>query len=159
MTTFNRVRVFIVAGAVLSCLNVLAGVAQNREPSFDVASIRPNKSGDTGSGSKRDPGRVTCRSFSIFPARGTIRGTGTSTAQLADGLANILDRPVLDKSGIKGSFDLQLEYAPLTGGDAGAASAPSIFTALQEQLGLKLETTTAPLEVIVIDRAELPTEN
>jgi hypothetical protein len=59
MTTFNRVRVFIVAGAVLSSLNVLAGVAQNREPSFDVASIRPNKSGDTGSGSKRDPGRVT----------------------------------------------------------------------------------------------------
>jgi uncharacterized protein (TIGR03435 family) len=78
---------------------------------------------------------------------------------LADGLANVLDRPVLDKSGIKGSFDLQLEYAPLTGGDARAASAPSIFTALQEQLGLKLETTTAPLEVIVIDRAELPTEN
>jgi uncharacterized protein (TIGR03435 family) len=85
-----------------------------------------------------------------------------------------LDRPVIDKTGIKGIFDFHLEFAPDTtlgnppgGGDPTAAPAdapadlrgPSIFTALQEQLGLKLESTKGPGEVLVIDHVERPSEN
>jgi uncharacterized protein (TIGR03435 family) len=78
---------------------------------------------------------------------------------LADGLSSVLDRPVLDQSGLKGAFDFQLEYAPLSASGAAGDATPSVFTALQEQLGLKLEPTTAPIEIIVIDRVEQPAEN
>lgn len=82
----------------------------------------------------------------------------------------VWDRPILDKTGLSGSFDITLEWTPdpaqarsADGGreTADVAAEPdertSIFTALQEQLGLKLQPTRAPLEVIVIDRLERPT--
>jgi uncharacterized protein (TIGR03435 family) len=79
------------------------------------------------------------------------------------------DRAVLDRTGLTGPFDLELEWMPdpfqappLTGGDgrAGASdldSLPSLFTAVQEQLGLKLESARGPVDVIVIEHAERPT--
>jgi uncharacterized protein (TIGR03435 family) len=67
-------------------------------------------------------------------------------------------RPVLDRTGLTGEFDLALEFAPLDA-VAGDSSAPSLFTAVQEQLGLRLESARVPAEVIVIDRAERPSEN
>jgi uncharacterized protein (TIGR03435 family) len=63
-------------------------------------------------------------------------------------------RPVLERTGLSDRFDVDLEWAPTPDGDG-----VSIFTALQEQLGLKLENTTAPLPVIIIERVERPTEN
>jgi uncharacterized protein (TIGR03435 family) len=67
------------------------------------------------------------------------------------------DRQVIDKTGIAGKFDFQIEYsASETPGPDDAA--PSIFTALG-QLGLKLEATKAPREFLVIDHIERPTEN
>jgi uncharacterized protein (TIGR03435 family) len=73
-------------------------------------------------------------------------------------LGVITRRPVVDRTGLGGEFDFQLEFAPP---DAPAAdsSAPSVFTAVQEQLGLKLETAKVPAEIVVIDRAEKPSEN
>ena len=76
-------------------------------------------------------------------------------------------RPVIDKTGLTGKYDFHMEYAaeingqrPLVNGaDAGEPTAPSIFTALQEQLGLRLESTKGPGEYLVIDHAERPTEN
>jgi uncharacterized protein (TIGR03435 family) len=70
----------------------------------------------------------------------------------------IPDRLVVDQTGLTGKFDFPLTFAldPL-GKDAGAA--PDIFQAVQKQLGLKLEPTKAPVEVLVIDHAEPPTEN
>jgi uncharacterized protein (TIGR03435 family) len=71
-----------------------------------------------------------------------------------------LGRPVVNKTGISGRFDFHLEYAPdrgSPGDDPGAG--PSIFTALQEQLGLKLESTKGPGEFLVIDSIERPSEN
>jgi uncharacterized protein (TIGR03435 family) len=90
-----------------------------------------------------------------------------------------LDRPVINKTQIEGGFDITFEFAPdrgllqtvpvggamaLTGpvfsrGGVPAASGASIFNAIQEQLGLKLEPTTGPVEFLVIDRVERPTEN
>src|SRR5262249_43937130 len=67
-------------------------------------------------------------------------------------------RPVLDKTGLTGEFTIDLEFAP-PDAPAGDSSAPSIFTAVQEQLGLKLESSRVPAEIIVIDRAERPSEN
>lgn len=73
---------------------------------------------------------------------------------------------MLDKTGLAGFYDFTLEFAPdlsgLTTPDGSAPpqfDGPTIFTALREQLGLKLESTKAPVEVFVIDRVEKPTEN
>jgi uncharacterized protein (TIGR03435 family) len=86
-------------------------------------------------------------------------------------LSMALDRPVIDKTGIAGVFDIDLQSAvegtrmaqsvPPDGNLRPVPSepAPSIFTAIQEQLGLKLEATKAPVEVLVIDHAEKPDAN
>lgn len=80
-------------------------------------------------------------------------------------LANRLDRPVIDKTGIAGEFDAHLEFArtnTTAAADTSGATtetAPSIFTAVQEQLGLKLSPDKGPVEVLVIDHVERPTEN
>jgi len=77
---------------------------------------------------------------------------GILAAQLAD---RALGRPVLDRTGIAGEFDVDLEWTPDESMDIG----PSIFTALQEQLGLRLEALKGVVEVLVIDHAERPSAN
>ncbi|MDE3167539.1 MAG: TIGR03435 family protein, partial [Acidobacteriota bacterium] len=87
-------------------------------------------------------------------------------------LSNQVDRPVVDQTGVAGHFDIRLDYTPQPRGGpillngmpappppAAESASPSIFTALQEQLGLKLSPARAPLDVIVVDRAERPSEN
>jgi uncharacterized protein (TIGR03435 family) len=86
-----------------------------------------------------------------------ITTTKGSMDQLVTQLSAILDRPVLNKTGLTESYDYKLEWAPE--GVAAGSDAPSIFTALQEQLGLKLESTKGPIETVVIDRAERPSAN
>jgi uncharacterized protein (TIGR03435 family) len=73
-------------------------------------------------------------------------------AQMA---ARVLDRPVLDRTAIAGEFDITLEWTPDGSSDVG----PSIFTALQEQLGLKLETQKGFVDVLVVDHVEKPSAN
>jgi uncharacterized protein (TIGR03435 family) len=75
-------------------------------------------------------------------------------------LTNPMGRPVLDQTGLTGPFDFTMEYemAPATPG-APLLAGPSLGAALQDQLGLKLETTKAPVEVLVIDHVEQPTPN
>jgi len=80
-----------------------------------------------------------------------------SLERLARILEQVTGRPVVDKTGIKGDFDIKLDYAPDT---ASESSLPSIFTALQEQVGLKLVPQESPSEILVIDHVErIPTEN
>jgi uncharacterized protein (TIGR03435 family) len=70
---------------------------------------------------------------------------------------NALRRPVIDRAGLAGQFTFSLEFAPGTEITAAAApDAPSIFTAIEEQLGLKLRPVKTSLDVLVIDRAEKP---
>ena len=69
---------------------------------------------------------------------------------------------VVDKTGLKGLFDIQLQFTPdalSAGPPPSDGCGPSLFTAIQEQLGLKLESAKAPVEVLVIDNAEKPSEN
>jgi uncharacterized protein (TIGR03435 family) len=78
---------------------------------------------------------------------------------LASSLGSPTGRVVVDKTGLKGNYDVTLRYVERPSADAPPGTPPEIFTALQEQLGLKLETDRAPLKILVIDRIERPTEN
>jgi uncharacterized protein (TIGR03435 family) len=67
---------------------------------------------------------------------------------------------VRDETGLKGDFAFTLDYTRgMTESDAEAPSRPSLFTAVREQLGLKLESAKGPVEVLVIDHVEKPSEN
>ena len=97
----------------------------------------------------------------LMPARNATMSDFVSVLQRA-----ILDRPVVDKTALKGRFDFDLEWAPdetQFGGDVGAApeDAPSapLFSAIQQQLGLKLTATRGQLEAFVVDKVEQPSAN
>lgn len=77
-------------------------------------------------------------------------GQNAPVSLLTIELARRFKRPVLDQTGLKGSYDFRVEFAA----DDSASQGPSIYAALQEQLGLKLENTKGPSEVLVIDRVE-----
>jgi uncharacterized protein (TIGR03435 family) len=101
-----------------------------------------------------------CGGFSI--GRGTLRGTGVTLTQLAAELPSATDgRRVVDRTALDGTFDISLtwNHDALRPDDVPVGQAASIFAAIQEQLGLKLESITAPIEVIVIDQADRPASN
>jgi uncharacterized protein (TIGR03435 family) len=111
-----------------------------------------------------------CGGFFMNPRPGDLRETGNKVTmeELSSYLLQSMDRKVVDRTGLEGVFDFNLEFAPERGPGAhpaGADSAseqseaPSIFTALQEQLGLKLESTKGPIDVLVIDHIEEPSSN
>jgi uncharacterized protein (TIGR03435 family) len=113
-------------------------------------------------------GRPSC---GIRFAPGTLTAGGMTMAVLANHLSMWVDRIVMDRTGLQGTFDLSLKWlpdrlpeapAPLSTPDFGPLgvldpSAPSIFTALQEQLGLKLDALKGPAEVFVVEQVERPT--
>jgi uncharacterized protein (TIGR03435 family) len=82
----------------------------------------------------------------------------TTMTYVALNLGIVTRRPVVDRTGLSGDFTFDLEFAPMDPG-VGESSAASVYTAVQEQLGLKLEPAKMPVEVMVIDRAEKPSEN
>jgi uncharacterized protein (TIGR03435 family) len=87
--------------------------------------------------------------------------TGGSMAQLVNQFSNIngVDRPVLDKTGLTGKYDFKLTWAAGLNTPRDDSEAPSAYTALQDQLGLRLEPQRAPIEVLIVDNAEKPSEN
>jgi uncharacterized protein (TIGR03435 family) len=91
----------------------------------------------------------------------TIKSTATKQPMslLLRLLAASADRPVLDQTGLTGSYDYALEYARDPSAAVGDTAAPSLFTAIQEQLGLKLESRKGMIEVLVIDHVEKPSAN
>jgi len=110
-------------------------------------------------------GRPTCGTRTT---RGNMMTTGVAMSDLARNLAPLAGRPVVDKIGLSGEFDLDLKWTPEQGpaGPEGTQSqtAPSsdsvsLFTAVQEQLGLKLDAQRGPVDVVVIESAERPVED
>ena len=111
----------------------------------------------------------------LMNGRGQINAQGMEMQLLATSLSNQLGRPVIDRTGLTGHFDFELKWTPDPGQSAGLfggspppgvdappppdPNGPSIFTAVQEQLGLRLESSKGPVEMIVIDRVEKPSEN
>jgi uncharacterized protein (TIGR03435 family) len=126
-----------------------------------------------------EPGRPRpnyCGNVSIrmSPQGVTMETHGSTMTEFAQRLSGLLDRKVVDKSGIAGQFDFHLEFAPdestrgfggRGAGDAGGATppaapeGPSVFDALQQQFGLRLTPDKAPVDSLVIDHVEKPSEN
>jgi uncharacterized protein (TIGR03435 family) len=106
-----------------------------------------------------DPGAVrVCGS--ILHENNTLKATQIDSGRLAEELSNWIQTPVIDKTGITRTFDVELRWnaeelaaAPLVD------EAPSIFTALRDQLGLKLEAARRPVDVLVVESAKRPAEN
>jgi uncharacterized protein (TIGR03435 family) len=102
---------------------------------------------------------------------GSLSAGGMPMNELARSLSPLVGRIVIDKTGLKERYDFQLTYAPEGRGFGPGPgpsgleappvdpNTPSLFTALQEQLGLKLESERGPVDVVVIDRVEQPTED
>lgn len=90
--------------------------------------------------------------------RGEIDSTAMALSSLPSMLAGELDRPVVNHTGLTGKYDYTLQFTPAMGA-APDSLAPSIFTAMEEELGLKLVPSKAPLDVLVIDRVERPDAN
>lgn len=101
-----------------------------------------------------------------------LSATAAAPGDIAPMLSRVLGRKVIDKTGFTGKYDITLKYTPDENQLAMMAppgmppppapadtSSPSLFTALQEQLGLKLEPQKGPVEIVVIDRAKKPSEN
>jgi uncharacterized protein (TIGR03435 family) len=94
---------------------------------------------------------------------GTLQGQALTLTAIANNLSSIVQATVTDKTALTGDFDFDLKWTPDDAAPANrdTSSEPnvSIFTAVQEQLGLKLQPTKGPVDTLVIDHAEQPSEN
>jgi uncharacterized protein (TIGR03435 family) len=144
----------------------LAVHSENKEQ--DVYALVVAKNGPKFHETKSESGR------SIRGRRGSITGQGTTMQLLAVNLSNQIGSPVLDRTGLPGNYDFKLEWTSDLGrgsGSIGGSAAepepplasdpegPSVFAALQQQLGLRLERQKGSVKVLVIDRLEKPSEN
>ena len=131
---------------------------------------RPASNGGLDCGARREA--VAASGWMINKGPGQVQGHSMNMASVANMIAAFLGHPVIDQTGLKGSYDFELAFAPEpppsaipSAGDSPVPSAadpigPSLFAAVQSQLGLKLEAKRGPVEVIVIDHAEkVPTAN
>lgn len=134
--------------------------------------LKEATTGDKYSDGIKGPDGVS-RAGMMMMRPGQFTGQGIPLASLANQLSQQLHRTVVDKTGLTGKYDFALQWtddqsdsmfkgadgAPQRAEPAPDASGPSIFTALQEQVGLKLQSTKGPVETIVIDHVEMPSEN
>ncbi|MBV8728520.1 MAG: TIGR03435 family protein, partial [Acidobacteriia bacterium] len=98
----------------------------------------------------------------LMNAPGHTKGYRVPASELAGGLSFFLGKLVRDKTGLTGKYDIELQWTPdgpLLESPSSETGPPSIFTALQQQLGLKLESARGPVKILVIDHVERPTEN
>ena len=102
----------------------------------------------------------------IAPLPGHLLASAVMLSQFAGALSFNVGREVVDRTGLSGPYDIDLQWTPdqgFSGPDTGAglppppSDAPSIFTALQQQLGLRLQSAKAPVDVVVIDHVDRPT--
>jgi uncharacterized protein (TIGR03435 family) len=132
--------------------------------------IRIAKTGAKITKSQADPKGIPGWNFGRTPSGTALSFRNSPMSQFAAVLQNSMDRPVVDQSGLSERYDFTLTFTPdaaepgFLGGAAGTAgnnpdAAPDLFTAFQQQLGLKLEPTKAPIDVMVIDQVERPSEN
>jgi uncharacterized protein (TIGR03435 family) len=96
-------------------------------------------------------------SMSISNDRAAMRSSDEAMSDFAGALSNQLRQPVIDATGLNGKYDIAMTWVP---GDSPDNPGPTIYTALQEQLGLKLESKKGSVDIVVIDHIEkAPTEN
>jgi uncharacterized protein (TIGR03435 family) len=140
----------------------------HRQPKeFSLYELQVAKAGSKLRPSTADPQEPSRLIGVVYPQRVTMPGRNATMKEFAALLQRaILDRPVVDKTGLTGRYDFDLEWAPddsQFGGDVKPASAdapsPPFFTAVQQQLGLRLVAAKGPVDALVVDNAEHPTAN
>jgi hypothetical protein len=108
--------------------------------------------------------------YQLRLGRGSMEGCAVELRFFVESLSQQVGRTIVDKTGLKGLYNINLQWTPETPPQNNSASpteaappidanGPSIFTAIQEQLGLRLESTKGPVEVLVIDSVQKPSEN
>lgn len=119
-------------------------------PIYALAMARPN--GALGPALRRSSRDCSVpNTCNVFGDPGVLKTTGRTMDELARILVPIVERTVVNRTSLSGAFDIDLMWNDTDG--------PSIFTAMQEQLGLKLDSTRGPVDVLVIDSAKRPTED
>jgi uncharacterized protein (TIGR03435 family) len=117
------------------------------------------------SGPKMKPAKDGPPVRSAIDPGGSLRARSVEMDTFAQGLGeNVVGQPVVNETGLAGSYEFTLTYAPMMSTLFGLpftppptdSNLPSVFTALEEQLGLKLEPRTVPVEIVVIDHVEHP---
>lgn len=135
-------------------------VTHTEQRVMDVYALRVAKGGEKMTPSAGDPNGVFDENDGDNGVVRTMRTANISMPEFALVLKFFMDRPVVDETGLKGRYDFQLRY---TYDDSRAApesnGPPGLFTAIQEQIGLKLEATKAPTEVLVLDAVKHPSAN
>jgi uncharacterized protein (TIGR03435 family) len=124
----------------------------------DALRLQSEVAAREGKPSPYPPNTATYVPCGLRSGSGRITSGGFGFAEFLSALSVQTGRAVVDRTGLSGKWDLHVEYAPapVPPGAITDANRPDLFTALQEQLGLKLESTTAPVQVFVIDRLERP---
>jgi uncharacterized protein (TIGR03435 family) len=134
---------------------------------FSIYELTVAKNGPKLKASTGSPDDPPALISTVYPQRIVMPARNATMSDLARLMQRaILDRPVVDKTGLSGKYDFDLEWAPdetQFGGEVPAASAdaPSapLFSAIQQQLGLRLEATRGPVAALVVDTAERPSAN
>lgn len=126
--------------------------------------LKPAKPGDTyPDGIKGPDGKPGGHAGLMRWGRGQLTGQGISIASLVPPMTRITGRIVQDKTGLTGTYDIELRWTEETDSAGGAGSpdsaGPSIYTAIQEQLGLKFESQKEPVQVLLIDHVDQPSDN
>lgn len=117
------------------------------------------KSGPKFAPTKSDPNSLPKQSGNGSGSRQDWTLTNSSISHLAQTLQFSLPRPVIDQTNLTGKYDFHLAWTPDTIPNPAPDAPPGLFTAIQEQLGLKLEPTPAPAPVLIIDHVERPSNN
>ncbi len=178
LAKLGRIHVVTLGMTRISALIVVMSLAlraqeASRKVQFEEASIKPDDPNSSGGTTNSSPGRFSAtnvtlkrligRAYDLEPYQVEGGPKWIETEKFTSILSSVTERPVKDMTGLKAVYKLKLEWMPESAGTEPkpeqSSAAPSIFTALQEQLGLKLETTKAPVEMLIIDRAEKPVEN
>ncbi|MEO6817678.1 MAG: TIGR03435 family protein [Edaphobacter sp.] len=97
--------------------------------------------------------------WSTNGSHGTLTAHSLPITSLASLLTDVVHRTVIDKTDLTGKYEITLKWSQYDGTDPPADSGPSIFTALPEQLGLKLKPAKGPVETLVVDHIAMPSEN
>lgn len=126
---------------------------------LSIYAISVVKGGPRITKSKGDPNGLPDQTGFGRGSQQTMKFTNNSMADLALGMQGYMDKPVVDMTGLPGRFDFVLTWTPDLSATDEANVAPGIFTAFQEQLGLKLQATKGPADVLVIEHAERPSQN
>jgi uncharacterized protein (TIGR03435 family) len=150
--------------SAIDCLALMA--ARNSRPAAGAAAVPPAPgTSPPAPGASRGASGPPCE---VQGRVGSIQSNGAPLSALASMLARRVQRPVVDRTGLTGGWDFVLTYTPDASQIAPGAvapgtplppadpNAPSLFTALQEQLGLKLDSDRAPMEVLVVEHVEAP---